>query len=416
MSVTRQRVSEDRIARLITHLSYFNLTPGEGTSRPTFSSAYLKASAYLAKIMSHLGLDVRVTMHGNMIARWGGREDRAGVLVGSHIDSVPHGGNYDGVAGVVAAIEAVQSLKESGFVPLRPVYIVVFAEEEGSSFGHLLAGSQAWVGELDSESLEKLTNKKNISYLECARQYQGLYTPATNDILTRDLAVAMIELHIEQSVVLERRGVSVGIVTGIAGARQFQFQVRGQTNHGGATPMSYRYDALAGVAEAITRVERMVKEHPSSSAVVTCGTISCLPGVPNVIPGEATFSFDIRDVTLDSLEKLVTAIMGEIEQVMADRNLCVSSKKLSSTPPISLDQGIVSLLAEIAQQNNVATIQMSSGAVHDAATIAQVIPTGMIFVPSVDGRSHCPEEFTNIEDIAIGCNILADAIRNLASK
>lgn len=332
------KVNEGRIAHLITKVSSFNLTPGEGTTRPTFSSAYMEASAYLAEVMNDIGLDVRVTMHGNMIAKWGGKENKAGVLVGSHIDSVPHGGKYDGVVGVVAAIEAVQSLKESGFTPSRPVYIVIFAEEEGISFGHLLIGSQAFVGKLDSKSLEQLKNKKGLSYLECAREYQKHYIPTTTDILTKDFAIAMIELHIEQSVVLERQKVSVGIVSEIAGVRQYLFQVKGQANHGVATPMAYRHDALADVTEVITRVEKIVKKWPSQTAVATCGTISCLPGVPNVIPGKAIFSLDIRDITIESLEKLTTVIIREIEKVIAARNLSLLSKQLSGTSPISLDQ------------------------------------------------------------------------------
>ncbi len=409
-------INEDRINQLLTKISSFNSTPGHGTTRTTFSVAYLEASKYLEKKMNNLGLGVRVTSHGNMIAKWGGQEEKAGILVGSHIDTIPHGGNYDGVTGVVTAIEAIQSLKESGFKPNRPVYIIIFAEEEGSSFDHLLAGSQSLVGQLNSKDLGRLTNKEDLSYLECAQKFQKSFTPSTFDIITKDFAIAMIELHIEQSVVLEKKGIPIGIVDNISGAQQFSFNVKGQTNHAGATPMIYRYDALAGAAEAIIRVEKIVKAFRSKTAVATCGTISCLPGAPNVIPGEATFTLDIRDITVEYLEELKKEILKEVEKIMYARNLGLSIKPLSNTLPIPLDKSIISLLKEIASQNKIASLQMHSGAVHDTASIAQIIPSGMIFVPSRQGISHSPDEFTKTEDITIGCRILAEAIKHLSSN
>lgn len=414
--LVKVKISGKRIEQLITEINSFNLTEGCGVTRPTFSFEYLKACKYLTKIMGFLGLRVRATRHGNIIAIWEGKTDAPGILVGSHIDSVPHGGKFDGVAGVVAAIEAVQSLKESGYTPYRPVYIAIFAEEEGTTFGHLLAGSQAFIGRLDDENLEALINKDGLNYLECANKFQKYFIPSAFDILTKDIAMAMIELHIEQSIVLDNQGLSIGIVKGIAGTKQFLFKVKGRMDHAGATPMTYRQDALAGAAEAIIKVEKIVKAFSSKTAVATCGAISSIPGVPNVISGETTFSLDIRDTSIELLEEVTKEIMTEIMKIMENRNLILLTEQLSKTEPVSLDNKLISLLHNIATENQIDTIEMFSGALHDSSSIAQVLPTGMIFVPSVNGISHSPDEFTKTEDIVVGCTILAEAIKSLSSK
>ncbi len=406
--------SKTRIEERISHLSTYNLTPGEGTTRPTFSKPYIAASEYLSEIMAGLDLKAGVTCHGNMIATWPGEKNQPGILVGSHIDTVPHGGNYDGVTGVIAAIEAIQCLKEEDFKPLKPVHIVIFAEEEGAAFGHMLAGSKASVGKIDRKTLASLKNEEGKNYLECAENFQELFGKASFDYIEPQMAQAMLELHVEQSVVLEEKNIPVGIVTEIAGAREFIFSIRGMANHAGATPMQFRQDAVAGLGEAIVGIEETVKKHKSSRAVATVGVISCFPGAPNIIPGEASFSLDIRDIRQEYLEILERNMLAEIEKIMEKRKLSLEVNRTSSSIPVPLDEEIIGLLEKVAEENNIPALKMPSGAVHDSAEIARFISTGMIFVPSKNGRSHCPEEYTSAEDIALGCTILKETIIRLS--
>ncbi len=414
MKQKKVRPSKTRIEERISEISTFNLTPGQGTTRPTFSEPYIAASKYLFDIMEGLGLETGVTCHGNMIATWEGENNQPGILLGSHIDSVPHGGNYDGVTGVIAAIEAVQCLKKEGFKPLKPVHIIVFAEEEGTTFGHMLVGSKASLGQITQKKLASLKNKEGKSYLECAEKFQKIFGKPLFDYIRPEMTRAMLELHVEQSVVLEEKNFQVGIVTEIAGAQEYIISIKGLANHAGATPMKFRLDAVAGLGEAIVGIEKTITKHKSPLGVATVGSVSCFPGAANIIAGEASFSLDIRDVKKENLEILERNMLSKIGKIMDKRNLSLEINRTSSSIPIVLDEGIRSLLEEVAEDNNIPVLKMPSGAVHDSAEIARFIPTGMIFVPSKNGRSHCSEEYTNAEDITQGCTILKETIRKLS--
>jgi allantoate deiminase len=254
----------------------------------------MRARAYVAEELNKIGARVATTAGGNLCGRLdGSAPGLPSVMTGSHIDSVLHGGRFDGVAGVVAALEAARVLAEDGIPHRHPVDVVVFAEEEGSRFGSVMIGSRTWVGKLSPDDLQHLKDCDGISYA-AAMQQAGLI-PGDPSLLKPGMVKAMIELHIEQSLVLESRGVSIGVVEGINGIKQFVVTLTGVSNHAGATPMGLRRDALQGAARVIATVEEIAVDELGGNTVATVGMLTCEPGQANVIPGRVHFTIDIRD-------------------------------------------------------------------------------------------------------------------------
>jgi allantoate deiminase len=251
-------------------------------------------------------------------------------MTGSHIDSVLHGGRFDGVAGVVAALEVVRVMAEEKIPHRHPVDAVVFAEEEGSRFGSVMIGSRAWIGKLSADDLHRLKDRDGISYA-AAMQAAGL-TPQTATLLRPGMVKAMVELHIEQSLVLESKGVSIGVVEGINGIKQFGVTLTGVPNHAGATPMGLRHDALQGAARVIAAVEEIAAAEMGGDTVATVGMLSCEPGQANVIPGRVQFTVDIRDLDSERIDQAVRRIMSVIEATRQARGLACEIQPRSDTP------------------------------------------------------------------------------------
>jgi len=412
------QTNRDRIGRILETLAGFNETPGQGITRPTFSVMYCKAQDYLLAEMEAIGMQVRVTAHGNVRARLAGQlHDAPVVMTGSHIDSVAHGGRFDGVAGVVAALEAVRVIASAGLALMHPVEVVIFAEEEGARFGSLLTGSKAAIGELAYQDLVQLRDSAGVSYVDGVRQLGVDPMRVAAEVLQPKEVKAMLELHIEQSVVLEQAGIPIGLVENIAGARQSWVELVGVANHAGATPMSSRFDALAGAAETIGQIEAIANRHVKAGAgtVATVGRIECEPGVANVIPGRATFTVDVRDVDVEQLQRTAKEIQEVVRATADRRNLQCTIEERSQTPTIALSQKIAEMLERTSRELGISCIRVNSGAVHDAAILAQIADAGMIFVPSKNGRSHCPEEYTDIDDVKRGADILLQTLVQLAS-
>lgn len=360
----------------------------------------------------------RITAHGNLRARLPSALDRPAVLTGSHIDTVVNGGAYDGAVGVVAAVEAARVIREAGVELAHPIEVIIFAEEEGARFGSLLTGSKAAVGRWSLAELRELRDASGKSYAGCLSE-QGLDLDlAADDVLTSANVKAMLELHIEQSVVLERARRPVGVVDRIAGSRQVLVRVEGAANHAGATPMNLRADAMAGSAEMIAAVEAIARRRAQSAAslVATVGKISVSPNAANVIPGQVDFTVDVRDVEAASMENALQEIVFEIEAISRRRGLGHQILPLSASEPVALSAEIAGLLETAATRLHIPTLRMASGAVHDAAVMAQITAVGMIFVPSRGGRSHCPEEYTSIEEIKLGADLLLHALIDLARQ
>lgn len=406
------------ISRLMSRLetmSGFNSTPGKGISRFSYSPEDRKARDYLGTLFSSMGLKVAVDGAGNIRARLEGSDPGSpAVLTGSHIDTVLHGGKYDGAVGTLGAIEAVQSILESGLPRRHPLEVTVFAEEEGSNFGSTLAGSKALFGKYSLADLEKLRNPEGKSMADMLRE--GGYSPETmkNSLLRPEEVKAMVELHIEQSVVLESKGIPVGIVEAVAGIRALEIRLTGVPNHAGATPMTLRQDPLVAAAHLISRIELLAGGSGTGSTTATVGKITCFPNVSNIIPGEVRFTVDIRDVKDTGIRFVEAGIEKEASAVAASRGISIEVVPVSGSDPVVLDGHIADITEDCARRRNLGYLRMNSGAVHDACMFAPLVPTGMIFIPSKGGRSHVPEEYSSPGDIEKGVSLLADVLYELA--
>lgn len=407
--------NQDRIRERIETLGGFNATPGNGCTRLSYSHEYRKAQDFIARECRALGLEVAIDGIGNMRARLSGTDPNAlPVLTGSHIDTVLYGGNYDGVVGVVGALEALSVIKEQKLILKHPVELIVFVEEEGASFGSATAGSKALIGRYSPDGLKHLLNDDGLSMFDAAKKF-GLNPEEMNShTIVRGQFKAMLELHIEQSVVLESESIPIGIVQAIAGIKQFKVELTGLPNHAGATPMNLRNDPMAGASRIISFVEDAAKSMVLETTVGTVGKIHCMPNITNVIPGKVIFSVDIRDVRPEGIERMEELLRGKIVEVCKEYGLKSEVTLLGDSRPIVLPDALISTIESVAKGLGVPYLKMNSGAVHDSCLLADIMDVGMIFVPSVNGRSHVPEEYTKYEDIKLGCDILLAAIVELA--
>ena len=394
-------------------LARFNATPGRGITRFSYSPQDAQARAYLMERFRALELAVRVDPMGNIRARYEGADPSLAPLwIGSHIDSVRHGGPYDGVVGVVGALEAVSVLRENGVRPRRSVEVVIFSEEEGSNFGTTMVGSKCLVGKLDLPGLEQLRAEDGRTCAQVVRDF-GLHPEeAASCRLAPGEVDAMVELHIEQGIVLDRKGICLGVVEAIAGMVTIRVTVTGESNHAGATPMDMRLDPMVAAARLILRAQEIAARQCGPHTVATVGEISCSPNMPNVIPGQVSFTVDIRDVEDRGIDRALELLEGDIGELTA-QGYGVTVDTIGRNQPVTLTERVVSAVREAAQSCGVPYLDMGSGAVHDTSMMALVTDVGMIFIPSVDGKSHNPQEYTAPEDIALGCQVLLETVLRL---
>lgn len=409
------RASIDRIRQDIEEINRYTTTR-PGINRLSFTPEHRAAVDYVRRQLEVAGYEMRVTAHGNYRFRRRGDDWlQPAVAAGSHLDAVPEGGRFDGVAGVVAAVEVARLLLEAGDELARPYEVIVFSEEEGSRFGGVLTGSKAMIGSLTKQDLAQMRDLDGISYVE-ALEHAGIDTSGWDGAVVRPGDInAYFELHVEQSVVLERKGFSVGIVTDITGIRQYRVTYQGMANHAGATPMSLREDSLVAAAEAIQAVESLVREAPSGTMVGTVGIIENEPNAGNVIPGKTYFSLDLRDVDRQCLIDMSETIVSRVKNIAASRNIDCTLKMTADAAPTALSDRARQALLNAAEDVGIEALEMPSGAGHDAQEMARVADVGMIFVPSLAGRSHCAEEESKFVDIADGTSILYLAVKALGT-
>ena len=399
------RANPDRIEAGIEALSAFGSNPEGGVSRVAFSEADVSGRAYLVERMRGLGLDVRIDAAGNIIGRRAGRRDELPpILFGSHIDSVPGGGNYDGDVGVVGALEVIELLNENGIETRHPLEVVSFTDEEGG-----LTGSRAMVGKLEDDALDVVSNS-GLTIREGIRRVGG--DPDRLDEAARqpgDLK-AYLELHIEQGALLHEAGIDIGVVEGIVGIRWWDVTVEGMANHAGTTPMNRRRDALLTAAELALAINRIATEIDGRQ-VATVGRIQAFPGAPNVIPGRVVMSLEIRDLDAGKMQQVFERIEAEARRLADARSTPVQFDELNvASPPAPTDERLRTTIAAAADALGLSYQRMPSGAGHDAQDMAAIAPAGMIFVPSVDGISHSPDEYTSPADMANGASVLFQAV------
>ncbi|WP_238996584.1 Zn-dependent hydrolase [Paenibacillus pinistramenti] len=386
--------------------------PGGGITRLLYTPAWLEAQLFLAEQMNLAGLEVRFDRVGNLYGRLEGTEPgRAVILTGSHIDTVRHGGKYDGALGVAASLAAVVSLKERYGVPKQTLEVVSFCEEEGSRFPFAYWGSGSVTGELVLERCGLIRDGDGVTLQE-AMLAAGFGRPEQAEPRRSDLG-AYVEVHIEQGIVLERTGTEIGIVETIAGQRRYTVDIHGEANHAGTTPMGMRRDALAGAAEMMVLLEKMaLAEGPP--LVATVGRLDLSPNTSNVIPGGASFTLDIRHESADALEAFCGRVSEAFAGIAAARGLKLAQQLQLEAPPAPMDAGLGGRLERLCSSRGLSCRRMVSGAGHDAQLLAAVCPAAMLFVPSRGGISHAPEEYTAPEQLARGTELLAALLHQLA--
>ena len=403
ISVERIRADIDAIARCTQR-------PGEGADRPTFSPAWRQARDYVVAQAKAAGCKVRTDAAGNLHARHESISWEARVwLSGSHIDSVPHGGDYDGVTGVVVPLEILRSA--TGPLPLE---LIIFAEEEGTTFGLGMLGSRAWTNELGVKELQRLCNAAGENYVEAGAPDGVLYPDMLlEDRLEPRRYLGLIEAHVEQGPGMWAANDPVAVVTAIAGRRQYKVHMRGIANHAGSTSMADRHDALAGAATCILQLEGLANGL-GDNTVITVGRIHARPNAVNVIPGECEFTIDFRSSSNDTLRDGDARIRQLVQQTCERRGLRHALEQKEAAPVIAMDSTVCDRLRASAQRIGVTAPPAVSGALHDAAVIAPHLPTAMVFVASRDGISHNPAEFSRVEDIALAAQIIQGVVSEVA--
>lgn len=398
-------VSAARMAGRIEALSEFGANPEGGVSRVAFSDADIAGREYIKKLMREAGLEVRVDTAGNLIGRREGSEPGLpAIMFVSHIDSVPGGGNYDGDVGVIAAIEVAQVLEENGIPTRHPMEIVSFTDEEGG-----LVGSVAMTTGLEDSHLDDVSHS-GLTVREGIRKIGG--DPGRLDEAKREPGelAAFIELHIEQGAVLDEADIDIGVVEGIVGIHWWNVTVEGFANHAGTTPMDRRRDALVSAAELALAVNRIATSTPGRQ-VATIGRIRAEPGAPNVIPGRVVMSLEIRDLLRDKIVQVFEEIEATAARIAEARDTPISFERTGvPSVPAPTDARVRRIIAAAAEGLDLSYKVMPSGAGHDAQDMTHIAPTGMIFVPSKDGVSHSPKEYTSPEDMANGAKVLLQTV------
>jgi hydantoinase/carbamoylase family amidase len=387
---------------------------GPGISRLTFTPEYWAAVDYVAGQLATLGYERTTTSHGNTrFRRRGADPGRPPVAVGSHLDAVPHGGRFDGVAGVVAGVEIARLLAQPGVESERPYEVLVFAEEEGARFGSVLTGSKAMVAGLTRDALAQMKDADGVGYLEALGPRGEKARIDADDVLAARGLAAYFELHVEQSLVLETARVPIGVVQAITGIRQYRVVFSGVANHAGATPMGLRRDSLAAAAQAIASVERLATSTATGATVGTVGMLVNEPNAANVVPGRTVLVVDLRDTDAAALDEVSERVLENIESIAAERGVRAEVRLTAESAPTVLSPRLRNVLVESATREGVDYLEMPSGAAHDAQEIARITDAAMLFVPSIGGRSHCPEEDTPYEAITQAVDVLMGALTNL---
>jgi hydantoinase/carbamoylase family amidase len=378
---------------------------GGGVSRFAWSPELAEANAWLLGRLEHLGLEGEVDPAGNVLGRWEAGEGKA-VLVGSHLDTVPRGGRYDGALGVLSALAVVRALKTDGIEPARPLWVVSFNDEEGSRFQTGMLGSRAFCGELDLEDWRR----RGVADAMARAGFDFEHLPQARGV---DGVGAYLELHIEQGPVLEQNGEDIGVVTAITGLLGFRVRFLGAANHAGTTPMDARRDALAGAARVVLALREEAREREGMTANV--GKLLVEPGGFNVIPGLAEFTIDVRSPTPEGYERAEAFVRETVQRVAAEEGLGVEISTTHRKPPVALDESLQETLVAAAEAEGASYRRMPSGAGHDAMVLAHHVPAAMLFVPSRGGISHSPEEYTPPEQCELGARVLAGAVRALVT-
>ncbi len=395
-------VEPTRLLGRLDELARIGADPAGGVTRLAFSAEEREAEKLVSSWMETAALTVRYDEFGNMFGATdvdGG--DAAVSLCGSHLDTVPNGGRLDGALGVVAAIEAVEAMRAVGRLPEAALEVVVWRCEEPVRFAQGKAGSLVFSGLMRPDELRPIEQPPLDLAAALAADGDRPRRGGSRRLET------CLELHIEQGAQLERAGCTIGVVTAIAAPIRLRVELTGSADHSGATPMADRRDALCGAAELVLAIELAARAEIDAGSVATAAAIGCLPGAMNVVPGESSLLVDVRGVDAGSMQRVVAEIERAAAEIAERRALRVDIDTLSRGEPTPLSPAVVDRLAEVVDVIGLSSMRMPSGAGHDVQCLAALAEIGMLFVPSVGGISHSPEEHTSDEDVIAGARALA---------
>lgn len=405
------------IKRMLEELSRFNSTPEFGITRVLFTPVELQGREFVKNEMRKLELDIEEDSIGNIYGIYKGSEpELPQVWTGSHEDTVPNAGMFDGTVGVLGGLEAVRIMKEAGFRPKRSIVVVLYTSEEPTRFGIGCLGSRALSGRLSLEETKLYTDADGNSLYDVLKSL-GYDTSTFDQIEARGKNIyASVELHIEQSKILDREKVPIGIVKTICGHSNFEIEITGCQSHAGATSMEDRRDAFCAASEITLELEKLAGTSTSEYTTVTVGKVQVVPNASNVIPGKVNFSVDIRDCDFDSKQQLTCAMRNMISSVAQKRNVSAVIADGNNDYPVSCDKKLIGIIEESCRKRKLEYRKVISGAFHDSMMMGLIAPVAMIFVPSRNGISHSPDEWTDFEDIANGVFVLADTLMELSME
>ncbi|MGC6176259.1 Zn-dependent hydrolase [Lacrimispora sp. 38-1] len=405
------RISED-----LEYIKQFTATPGEGCTRLPFTPEARSTVDYLKKIMTEAGLKVHEDEAGNVFGILEGKDQELPcIMMGSHYDSVVNGGDYDGIAGVISAIEVARLMKENDVKPLHTFVAVGFCDEEGMRFGTGYFGSKAILGQLDAEYCRHYTDKNGVSVYDAMIEY-GL-EPEKIKGAKWDISKigSFIETHIEQGPVLDSCGIEIGLVEWIVGIQRYMFTVHGRSDHAGTTPMDMRKDAVDAATKVISKIPDWAREK-ADGTVATVGYIKTIPGGMNIVAQDVEFTVDIRSKNNDHIIDIVNKINQTLQKEAGAFDGSYESDTKLVITPVKLSDLMLDISEKSCMEHGYSYKRMLSGAGHDALAIGQILPTVMLFVPSKDGRSHCPVEFSKYSDIGKSILVAYDLIQNLDNQ
>ena len=404
----RYSINGPRLNQTLQELGHLGESP-DGMDRVAYSPEDILGREYSINLMREAGLDTRIDTAGNIIGRISGSDaSLPAIALGSHTDTVPKGGKYDGALGVMAAIEVMRTLKEQGHNTRHPVEVINFTNEEGTRFHRWLVGSRSMSGLLEQEDLNAVDDDGN-GLGPCLAEIGGNMSQIRQAVRKPGELAAYFELHIEQGPYLHRSGTPIGVVTGITGRAVFEVEIEGKANHAGTTPMSTRHDALVSASKLVLDIQKMAAEQ-EICRVSTVGSIKTVPNAVNVIPGSASIGLEFRDTDMEALAAAEQELRRLTSQAMGNDGVSINVIRHRFTTSDPIPDDMHALVAEAAENCGFKWEPQPSGAGHDAQAVANIAPVAMIFVPSVDGISHSMEEYSTPEDCANGAQVLLELL------
>ena len=404
----RYSINETRINQTMQELGELGDSP-EGMLRVAYSPEDITGRDYASKMMQEAGVETRIDTAGNIIGRRSGSDDNLpAIAMGSHTDTVPKGGKYDGALGVMAAIEVIRTLEEQGHNTRHPLEVINFTNEEGTRFHRWLVGSRSMSGLLEQEDLDAVDDD-GLSLGPCLADIGGDISRIEEAVRKPGELAAYFELHIEQGPYLDRSGTPIGVVTGITGRAVFEVEIEGKANHAGTTPMSTRRDALVSASKLVLAIQKMAAEQ-EICRVSTVGSIKAVPNAVNVIPGSASIGLEFRDTDMEALAAAEQELQRITDQAVIDDAVDIDVIRHRFTTSVPITPDMQAMVAEAAENCGFEWESLPSGAGHDAQAVANIAPVAMIFVPSVDGISHSKEEYSTPQDCANGAQVLLELL------